>query len=39
MPGTVYGSEPGHVRFSFARPFEEEIVPGIRKFAEALHSI
>ncbi|MDF2671563.1 MAG: GntR family transcriptional regulator [Paenibacillus sp.] len=36
VPGSVYGSEPGFVRLSFARPKEEHIRPGVVKFAEAL---
>lgn len=39
MPGTVFGSEPGYVRFSFARPGAEDIEAGIHKFAQALQSL
>ncbi|MCZ8511697.1 PLP-dependent aminotransferase family protein [Paenibacillus filicis] len=39
VPGSVYGSDSGFVRFTFARPDTEEIVSGISKFAEALRSI
>jgi DNA-binding transcriptional MocR family regulator len=38
MPGSVFGSEHGYVRLSFARPGPEEILPGIMKFSEALKS-
>lgn len=38
VPGSVYGSESGYVRLSYARPREEEIEPGVRKFAEALRT-
>ncbi|WP_419872550.1 PLP-dependent aminotransferase family protein [Candidatus Pristimantibacillus sp. PTI5] len=36
VPGSVYGSEPGYVRFSFAKPRLDEIPIGIRAFSEAL---
>ncbi|MGG1518010.1 PLP-dependent aminotransferase family protein [Paenibacillus oryzisoli] len=37
VPGSVYGSSDGYVRFTYARPRDpEEIGPGIAKFAEAL---
>jgi DNA-binding transcriptional MocR family regulator len=39
VPGSVYGSEPGYVRLSYARPKEEDIVPGVVKFAEALRAM
>ncbi|TVX91443.1 PLP-dependent aminotransferase family protein [Cohnella terricola] len=39
VPGSVYGSDSGYVRFTFARPQAEEIGPGIAKFAEALRSL
>ncbi len=39
VPGSVFGSEPGYVRFSFARPDHQEIAPGIQKFAEALRAV
>lgn len=38
-PGSVYGSDSGYVRFTFARTKEEEIAPGIAKFAEALRAV
>ena len=38
-PGSVYGSDAGYVRFTFARAKTEEIDVGIKKFAEALHSV
>ncbi|MDT8975348.1 PLP-dependent aminotransferase family protein [Paenibacillus sp. chi10] len=37
-PGTVYGSEPGYVRFTYARPHEDEIGLGIARFAQAIHA-
>jgi DNA-binding transcriptional MocR family regulator len=37
VPGSVYGSEAGFVRLSYARPAVEDIEIGISKFAEALH--
>ncbi|TMV50331.1 PLP-dependent aminotransferase family protein [Paenibacillus mesophilus] len=39
VPGSVYGSDSGFVRFTFARPKAEEIAPGIAKFAEALRAL
>lgn len=36
VPGSVYGSEPGYVRFSFAKPKLEEIQLGISAFSAAL---
>lgn len=39
VPGSVYGSDSGFVRFTFARPKAEEIAPGITKFAEALRAL
>lgn len=39
VPGSVYGSDSGYVRFTFARPKAEEIVPGISKFATSLRSV
>lgn len=36
IPGSVFGTEPGFVRFSYARSSIEEIEPGIDKFAQAL---
>jgi GntR family transcriptional regulator of abcA and norABC len=38
-PGSVYGSDSGYVRFTFARPKEEDIAPGISRFAEALREV
>lgn len=38
VPGSVYGSETGFVRFAFARPQESEIADGIARFAEALRN-
>ncbi|MEK8132616.1 PLP-dependent aminotransferase family protein [Paenibacillus filicis] len=37
-PGSVYGSDSGYVRFTFARARAEDIGPGIAKFAAALRS-
>lgn len=39
MPGTVFGSVPGHLRLSFARPSMDEIAPGISKLAQAFHAL
>ncbi|MCM3268835.1 MocR-like pyridoxine biosynthesis transcription factor PdxR [Paenibacillus elgii] len=39
VPGSVYGSDSGYVRFTFARPKTDEIVPGIAKFAAALRAV
>lgn len=36
VPGSVYGSEAGYVRLSYARPPEEDIGTGVLRFAEAL---
>ncbi|MBB3112507.1 DNA-binding transcriptional MocR family regulator [Paenibacillus phyllosphaerae] len=36
VPGSVYGSESGFVRFTYARPSVHEIEPGIAQFAMAL---
>ncbi|WII38012.1 hypothetical protein [Paenibacillus thiaminolyticus] len=38
VPGSVYGSDPGYVRFTFARPQPGEIGRGIALFAEALRA-
>lgn len=38
-PGSVYGSDSGYVRFTFARTKVDEIATGISKFAEALRSV
>ncbi|MFW5436891.1 PLP-dependent aminotransferase family protein [Paenibacillus apiarius] len=39
VPGSVYGSDSGYVRFTFARPRADEIVPGVSKFAASLRSV
>ncbi|WP_028550297.1 MocR-like pyridoxine biosynthesis transcription factor PdxR [Paenibacillus sp. UNC451MF] len=39
VPGSVYGSDPGFVRFTYARANAEEIKSGISKFAEALREL
>lgn len=39
VPGSVYGSDSGYVRFTFARPMADEIVPGVSKFAASLRSV
>lgn len=36
VPGSVYGSNKGYLRFTFARPKLEDIAPGISHFAKAL---
>ncbi|RKN72367.1 PLP-dependent aminotransferase family protein [Paenibacillus ginsengarvi] len=38
-PGSVYGSDSGYVRFTFARAKAEDIVTGIAKFAAALRAV
>ena len=37
VPGSVYGSEQGFIRFSYAKPKHEEIQAGIAAFAQALN--
>ncbi|WP_152393894.1 MocR-like pyridoxine biosynthesis transcription factor PdxR [Paenibacillus guangzhouensis] len=39
VPGSVYGSDSGYVRFTYARPNTEDIVQGISHFAAALRSV
>ncbi|HWO78249.1 MULTISPECIES: PLP-dependent aminotransferase family protein [Bacillus] len=39
VPGSVYGSDSGFVRFTFARTQTNEIDTGISRFAEALRSL
>ncbi|OPA79234.1 GntR family transcriptional regulator [Paenibacillus selenitireducens] len=39
VPGSVYGSDSGYVRFTYGRSKADEIEPGISKFAEALRSV
>ncbi|MDP5276388.1 MocR-like pyridoxine biosynthesis transcription factor PdxR [Chengkuizengella axinellae] len=39
VPGSVYGSDSGFVRFTFARPQVEEISSGVSKFAKALQNL
>ncbi|SFI37624.1 DNA-binding transcriptional regulator, MocR family, contains an aminotransferase domain [Paenibacillus sp. UNC496MF] len=39
VPGSVYGSAPGFVRFTYARPRAEDIGPGVAAFAEALRAL
>ncbi len=39
VPGSVYGSDDGYVRFTFARPKVEDIDQGISKFAKALRAV
>ncbi|MFC5700249.1 PLP-dependent aminotransferase family protein [Cohnella faecalis] len=39
VPGSVYGSDSGYIRFTYARPRAEEIGPGVTKFAAALRDI
>lgn len=39
VPGSVYGSDPGFVRFTFARAKSEEIEQGIACFAKALRNL
>ncbi|MBE9914930.1 PLP-dependent aminotransferase family protein [Paenibacillus donghaensis] len=39
VPGSVYGSDSGYVRFTFARAKAEDIGPGIAGFAKALREL
>ncbi|WP_159884986.1 MocR-like pyridoxine biosynthesis transcription factor PdxR [Paenibacillus puerhi] len=39
VPGSVYGSDSGYVRFTFARARAEDIGPGISRFASALRRV
>jgi len=39
VPGSVYGSNKGYVRFTFARSKAEDIAPGIARFAMALRAL
>ncbi|MFF2889117.1 PLP-dependent aminotransferase family protein [Paenibacillus sp. NPDC057967] len=39
VPGSVYGSDSGYVRFTFARAKADEINSGISRFAEALRAL
>ncbi|WNR42880.1 MocR-like pyridoxine biosynthesis transcription factor PdxR [Paenibacillus roseipurpureus] len=39
VPGSVYGSDSGYVRFTFARARADEIRSGISKFAAALRGV
>jgi GntR family transcriptional regulator, regulator for abcA and norABC len=39
VPGSTLGSKKGHIRFTFAREDEQLINEGIKRFAEALHSL
>ncbi|MGE7666954.1 PLP-dependent aminotransferase family protein [Ureibacillus composti] len=39
VPGSTMGSKKGYVRFTFAREDEQSIDEGIKRFAEALHSL
>ena len=39
VPGSTMGSKKGFVRFTFAREDEQSIDEGIKRFAEALHSL
>jgi GntR family transcriptional regulator of abcA and norABC len=39
VPGSVYGSESGYVRFTFARARVEDIQTGITRFAAALRQV
>ncbi|MCZ8517904.1 MULTISPECIES: MocR-like pyridoxine biosynthesis transcription factor PdxR [Paenibacillus] len=38
-PGAVYGSDPGSIRLSFARPSMEDIAAGVSGIAHALRSL
>ncbi|MFD2115877.1 PLP-dependent aminotransferase family protein [Paenibacillus yanchengensis] len=39
MPGSVFGKETGHLRFTFARPDTDKIAIGVQRFAKALHTV
>ncbi|OXM85569.1 PLP-dependent aminotransferase family protein [Paenibacillus rigui] len=39
VPGSVYGSDSGYVRFTFARPKAADIPLGVSKFAAALRTV
>ncbi|MFE5323148.1 PLP-dependent aminotransferase family protein [Paenibacillus sp. NPDC056579] len=39
VPGSVYGSDSGYVRFTFGRAKADEVIPGLSRFAEALRSV
>lgn len=39
VPGSVYGSDSGYVRFTFARTKVEDIKPGIARFAMAVREL
>lgn len=39
MPGSVFGTRPGFVRLSFARPAEAELARGAQLFAAALRGV
>jgi GntR family transcriptional regulator of abcA and norABC len=39
VPGSVYGSDSGYVRFTFARSKPEDIELGIAKFAKAIRRL
>ncbi|WP_236339189.1 MocR-like pyridoxine biosynthesis transcription factor PdxR [Paenibacillus plantiphilus] len=39
VPGSVYGSEPGYIRFSYAKPGLNDIPAGVAAFSRALENI
>lgn len=39
VPGSVYGSDSGYVRFTYARPKTEDIANGVERFAKALRKV
>jgi GntR family transcriptional regulator of abcA and norABC len=39
VPGSVYGSDHGCIRLSFARPKLEEIIPGITQLNEVIQMV
>ncbi|WP_128660631.1 MocR-like pyridoxine biosynthesis transcription factor PdxR [Paenibacillus sp. 598K] len=39
IPGSVYGSESGYVRFTYAKPKAEDIAAGISRFASSLRAV
>lgn len=39
VPGSVYGSDSGYIRFNFSRPMAKDIEQGVAKFATALRNV
>ncbi|NEW06361.1 PLP-dependent aminotransferase family protein [Paenibacillus sp. SYP-B3998] len=36
MPGSIYGSDHGYIRLSFARPLIEQMIPGLKQLQTAI---